>query len=144
MYQRIVSAHLIQLVDTLNSSCVAHVFHGLLHTRTAELDRIVKACLGAQGVPLHNQFIICLWQNAQCTQVPCSLETVAQLQPSLRVRCTRVKPGEALTLDSSYQRHHVASADAAGMLQAIYVASYIRMCIECLCTCVNAASPIIV
>eukprot|EP00953_Heterococcus_sp_UTEX-ZZ885_P029656 15725-Heterococcus_DN1.PRE.5 len=99
------------------------------HTHAAELDRIVMACLGAQGVPLHNQFIICLWQNAQCTQVPCSLETVAQLQPRLSERCTRVNKDEPSTLDSSnqqQQQQQEAPADAAGALQAVHACA---MCV---------------
>jgi hypothetical protein len=63
----------------LDSFYVCICSHVCLHT--VELDRIVVACLGAQGVPLHNQFICCLWQNAQCNRVPSSLETVAQQQP---------------------------------------------------------------
>jgi hypothetical protein len=51
------------------------------------------------------------------------LEAVAQLQPSLSERCTRVKKDEPSTLNSSnqqQQQQQEAPADAAGVLQAVH------------------------
>jgi hypothetical protein len=95
--------------------------------RTVELDRIVVACLGAQGVPLHNQFISCLWQNAQCNRVPSSLETVAQQKPSISERCTRIKQGEALTVANSNYQQQLAPAKAAGLCYVIHAFALIAL-----------------